>query len=73
MRGKGGGTVVTIDGTFDLSESNGGTEMKWQTDVDLTGVVGPMRPRVLQLLVRTQMKNLLGALEREVARTGSGS
>lgn len=73
VRGKGGGTVVTIDGTFDLSESNGGTEMKWQTDVDLTGVVGPMRPRVLQLLVRTQMKNLLGALEREVARTGSGS
>ena len=73
VRGKGGGTVVTIDGTFDLTESDGGTEMKWQTDVDLTGAVGPMRPRVLQLLVRTQMKNLLGALEREVARTGSGS
>ena len=36
MRGKGGGTVVTIDGTFDLTESDGGTEMKWQTDVDLT-------------------------------------
>ena len=73
VRGKGGGTVVTIDGTFDLTESDGGTEMKWQTDVDLTGAVGPMRPRVLQLLVRNQMKNLLGALEREVARTGSGS
>jgi carbon monoxide dehydrogenase subunit G len=66
VRGKGGGAAVTIDGVFDLAEGETGTEMTWETEVDLTGAVGPMRPRVLQLLVRKQMKNLLAALEREV-------
>jgi len=66
VRGKGGGAAVTIDGVFDLTESDGGTDLKWQTDVDLSGPVGPMRSRVLKVLVRTQMKNLLGALEREI-------
>ena len=66
VRGKGGGSAVTIDGVFDLTESDDGTDLRWQTDVDLTGPVGPMRSRMLKVLVRTQMKNLLGALEREI-------
>ncbi len=66
VRGKSGGSAVTVDGVFDLAESDGGTDLKWQTDVTLTGRAGPMRSRVLQVLVRTQMKNLLAALEREV-------
>ena len=57
---------MTIDGVFDLTESDGGTDLKWHTDVDLTGPVGPMRSRMLKVLVRTQMKNLFSALEREI-------
>jgi carbon monoxide dehydrogenase subunit G len=66
VQGKGAGAAVKIDGTFDLSEREGGTDMKWRTDVLLTGPVGPMGSRVLQVLVRKQMKSLLAALEREV-------
>jgi carbon monoxide dehydrogenase subunit G len=64
--GKGAGATVKVNGTFDLSERDGGTDMNWRTDVVLTGPVGPMGSRVLQVLVRKQMKNLLTALEREV-------
>ena len=67
------GLCVTIDGTFDLTESDGGTEMKWQTEVDLTGAVSPHATARVAVARATQMKNLLGALEREVARTGSAS
>jgi carbon monoxide dehydrogenase subunit G len=69
VRGRGAGTAVTIDGVYDLTESNGGTDLKWRTDVELTGPVGPLGGRVLRVLVRNQMKNLLEALEREVAAT----
>jgi carbon monoxide dehydrogenase subunit G len=66
VHGKKAGAAVEIDGTYDLSEREGGTDMAWRTEVVLTGSVGPMGSRVLQVLVRKQMKSLLGALEREI-------
>ena len=72
VQGRGAGATVKIDGTFDLSERDGGTDMSWRTDVFLTGPVGPMGSRVLQVLVRKQMKNLLTALEREVKQDRRG-
>lgn len=72
VHGKKGPATVDIDGTFDLSEHEGGTDLKWQTQVVLTGPVGPMGSRVLQALVRKQMKSLLSALEREVERGRPG-
>jgi carbon monoxide dehydrogenase subunit G len=69
VSGKGAGATVKIEASFDLSEVGEGTDVKWDLDVTLTGSVGPMGPRVLQVLVRRQMKNLFAALEHEVARS----
>jgi carbon monoxide dehydrogenase subunit G len=66
VAGKGAGAAVKIEATFDLSESGGGTDMKWDLEVSLSGRVGPTGPRVLQVLVRRQVKNLFAALQREV-------
>jgi carbon monoxide dehydrogenase subunit G len=68
VSGKGAGATVKIEAAFDLSEVGQGTDVSWDLVVELTGSVGPMGPRVLQVLVRRQMKNLFAALEHEVAR-----
>ena len=52
---------------FELSESGGGTEMKWEADVRLMGQVGSMGQRVLQPIVNQQVKNVLAALDKQVS------
>ena len=72
-KGKGMGAMLNMDTQFELSESGGGTEMKWEADVRLMGQVGSMGQRVLQPIVNQQVKNVLAALEAQVAEAGLGS
>ena len=65
-KGTGVGAMLSMDTQFELSESGGATEMKWQADVHLLGQVGSMGQRVLQPIVNQQVQNVLGALDAQV-------
>jgi carbon monoxide dehydrogenase subunit G len=64
--GTGVAALLKMDTQFELSESGGSTEMKWQADVHLLGQVGSMGQRVLQPIVNQQVGNVLAALEAQV-------
>jgi carbon monoxide dehydrogenase subunit G len=64
--GTGVGAMLSMDTQFELGESAGGTDMKWQADVRLMGQVGSMGQRVLQPIVNQQVQNVLSALETQV-------
>ncbi len=59
--------MLNMDTQFELSESGGGTEMKWEADVRLMGQVGSMGQRVLQPIVNQQVQNVLKALDAQVS------
>ena len=65
-KGTGVGAMLNMDTQFELSESGGGTEMKWEADVRLMGQVGSMGQRVLQPIVNQQVQNVLAALDEQV-------
>jgi carbon monoxide dehydrogenase subunit G len=65
-KGTGVGAMLSMDTQFELSESAGGTDMKWEADVRLLGQVGSMGQRVLQPIVNQQVQNVLAALDEEV-------
>jgi carbon monoxide dehydrogenase subunit G len=65
-KGTGVGAMLNMDTQFELSESGGGTEMKWEADVRLMGQVGSMGQRVLQPIVNQQVQNVLASLEAQV-------
>ena len=65
-KGTGVGAMLNMDTQFELSESGGGTEMKWEADVRLMGQVGSMGQRVLQPIVNQQVQNVLAALDAQV-------
>jgi carbon monoxide dehydrogenase subunit G len=73
-KGTGVGAMLNMDTQFELSESGGGTEMKWEADVRLMGQVGSMGQRVLQPIVNQQVQNVLAALDAQVSEAaGSAS
>ena len=66
--------MLNMDTQFELSESGGGTEMKWEADVRLMGQVGSMGQRVLQPIVNQQVQNVLKSLDAQVSEAaGSAS
>ena len=58
--------MLSMQTSFDLSEADGGTLMKWAADVRIAGPVGSMGQRVLQPIVNQQVSHVLNALDREV-------
>jgi carbon monoxide dehydrogenase subunit G len=72
-KGTGVGAMLSMDTQFELSESGGATEMKWQADVHLLGQVGSMGQRVLQPIVNQQVQNVLGALDAQVREAANSS
>jgi hypothetical protein len=70
-KGTGVGALMDMDTQFHLSEDSGGTAMRWEADVRIAGPVGSMGQRVLQPIVNQQVKNVLGALDQQVAKAGS--
>jgi uncharacterized protein len=72
--GTGVAALLKMDTQFDLRESSGGTDMKWEADVHLLGQVGSMGQRVLQPIVNQQVENVLTALDKQVNEAaGSGA
>ncbi len=71
-KGTGVGAMLNMDTQFELSESDGGTDMKWEADVRLLGQVGSMGQRVLQPIVNQQVQNVLGALDAQVSEAAAG-
>jgi len=65
-KGNGVGAAVSMDTQFNLSGSDGGTNMVWEADVRVLGAVGSMGQRVLQPIVNQQVKNVLEALDKQV-------
>jgi carbon monoxide dehydrogenase subunit G len=72
-KGTGVGAMLSMDTQFELSESGGATEMKWQADVHLLGQVGSMGQRVLQPIVNQQVQNVLAALDAQVREAADSS
>ena len=70
-KGTGVGALMDMDTQFHLSEAEGATLMRWEADVRVAGPVGSMGQRVLQPIVNQQVKNVLGALEQQIAKAGS--
>ena len=65
-KGNGVGAIMNMDTSFHLSESGGGTHMKWEADVHVLGPVASMGQRVLQPIVNQQVSHVLGSLEQQV-------
>jgi carbon monoxide dehydrogenase subunit G len=72
-KGQGVGALMNMDTQFHLEEADGGTAMRWEADVRIAGPVGSMGQRILQPIVNQQVKNVLNALETEVAQAASGA
>ena len=70
-KGTGVGALMDMDTQFHLSEDADATLMRWEADVRVAGPVGSMGQRVLQPIVTQQVKNVLGALDQQIAKAGS--
>jgi carbon monoxide dehydrogenase subunit G len=66
IKGQGVGAMLNMQTSFELSDSDGGTLMKWAADVKLAGPVGSMGQRVLQPIVNQQVQHVLKALDTQV-------
>ena len=65
-KGNGVGAIMNMDTSFHLSETGGGTHMKWEADVHILGPVASMGQRVLQPIVNQQVSHVLSALDQQV-------
>jgi carbon monoxide dehydrogenase subunit G len=66
VKGQGVGAMLNMQTSFELSDADGGTLMKWAADVKLAGPVGSMGQRVLQPIVNQQVQHVLKALDVQV-------
>ncbi len=66
-KGEGVGALLSMETQFELGDQDGGgTEMRWQADVQIAGPVGAMGQRVIQPIVSQQVQQVLAALARQV-------
>jgi carbon monoxide dehydrogenase subunit G len=70
-KGNGVGAVMNMDTSFLLSDSDSGTNMKWEAEVHLLGPVASMGQRVLQPIVNQQVSQVLSALDDQVQEAKS--
>jgi uncharacterized protein len=66
IKGTGVGAMLNMETSFELSDADGGTSMKWAADVKLAGPVGSMGQRVLQPIVNQQVQHVLKSLDAQV-------
>jgi carbon monoxide dehydrogenase subunit G len=65
-QGNGVGAIMNMDTAFHLTESAGGTHMRWEADVHILGPVASMGQRVIQPIVNQQVTHVLSALDEQV-------
>ena len=68
-RGSGVGAIMNMQTSFTLEPHEDGAKMFWAADVSLLGPVGAMGQRVLQPIVKQQVNQVLGALDKRVTAT----
>jgi carbon monoxide dehydrogenase subunit G len=68
-KGNGVGAIMNMQTSFTLEPVDGGTKMLWNAEVSLLGPVGAMGQRVLQPIVKQQVNQVLGALDKRVTAT----
>ena len=66
-KGNGVGAMIGMETQFTLEPAEGATRMLWAADLSVAGPVGSMGQRVLQPIVKQQVNQVLGALEKRVA------
>jgi carbon monoxide dehydrogenase subunit G len=66
IKGNGVGAVMNMQTSFHLTDTDAGTNMKWEADVHILGPVGSMGQRVLQPIVTQQVESVLAALDKQV-------
>jgi uncharacterized protein len=66
VKGQGVGAMLNMQTSFELSDLDGGTKMRWAAEVKLAGPVGSMGQRVLQPIVNQQVQHVLKALDQQV-------
>jgi carbon monoxide dehydrogenase subunit G len=71
-KGNGVGAIMNMTTQFNLSGEGDRTQMAWEADVRIAGPVGSMGQRVLQPIVNQQVKNVLEALDKQVAAKAAG-
>jgi carbon monoxide dehydrogenase subunit G len=71
-KGTGVGALLSMETEFELADAAAGTDMRWQADVQIAGPVGAMGQRVIQPIVKQQVKQVLAALERQVRQVAGG-
>ena len=64
--------MLNMETSFELSDADGGTAMKWAADVKIAGPVGSMGQRVLQPIVNQQVQHVLSALDAQVQDAVAG-
>ena len=72
-KGNGVGAIMNMDTSFNLSEADGGTNMRWEADVHILGPVASMGQRVLQPIVNQQVSQVLNALDKQVQEAKAGT
>lgn len=68
LRARGGalGTGLTVDARFRLAAEGGGTELHWEADVELRGLLSRLGEGVVRAAAEREVRVLLEAIEREV-------
>ena len=72
-KGQGVGAMMNMQTSFTLEDAEAGTRMLWAADVSIAGPVGSMGQRVLQPIVKQQVNQVLGALEKRVGEALAAS
>ena len=67
-QGKSLGASVRLESTFDLAEQDGKTEMRYDAEVSLGGLLGRVPDSTLGPAARRAVDGLLRSVERRVAR-----
>jgi carbon monoxide dehydrogenase subunit G len=65
-KGKGMGAMMDMTTSFTLSGEGERTQMAWEADVKLAGVLASMGQRVLQPIVNQQVEGIMTALEKKL-------
>ncbi|MBS1879391.1 MAG: SRPBCC family protein [Actinobacteria bacterium] len=69
VRGNGGGGeyALRLQASFELSEADGGTDVAWDLDLHLHGVIRSLTQRVIESLARQQVAAVLASVASPAA------
>lgn len=65
MTGKGMGSFVNGWASLDLTETPGGTEVRYEGEASVGGMIAAVGNRMIEVAVRKSLSDFFGAIERE--------